>query len=472
MTPDALALTSSGDNEAEVTALRTFMECTKILSDPYDIKKCAEWIKTNNLERVCLQFPDNLLCDAAKVLLDLESLISKKLYILGDTTCGSCCVDEIAAQHINADGIIHFGHACLNPTIRLPVYHVLPKEEVQVKSICEKFKLSFPDTTQKILFFYDVSYAHAVENLYNCLKPVYSKLSLTTLNCNSNVEFVNTRVNSSYSTLGRSFVLENGYKTEDYTAVYWGESGKTMTILALGIVVSKWFYLSDNRFTELQTLDTPWLRRRRYLIEKLKDAKVVGIVVATLGIKSYLSAINIIKSILKEKNKKSYIISIGKINPVKLANFPEIDVFVVITCPENEVFDSKEFLKPLVIPYEVELAFNSSREYCAQYFMDFRQILPGGANYVDFKPSNEADVSLISSNLRNCKTDVCVDKMNALALRPEGTVAIGKAGAEFLQSRSWKGVEQNLGKNSVSPVVKGRIGLASHYENEPLTKDD
>ena len=25
----------------------------------------------------------------------------------------SCCVDEVAAEHIGADGIIHFGHACL-----------------------------------------------------------------------------------------------------------------------------------------------------------------------------------------------------------------------------------------------------------------------------------------------------------------------------------------------------------------------
>lgn len=27
----------------------------------------------------------------------------------------SCCVDEVAAQHVQADSVIHYGHACLSP---------------------------------------------------------------------------------------------------------------------------------------------------------------------------------------------------------------------------------------------------------------------------------------------------------------------------------------------------------------------
>lgn len=69
------------------------------------------------------------------------------------------------------------------------------------------------------------------------------------------------------------------------------------------------------------------------------------------------------------------------------------------------------------MPYEVELAFNSSRECYTQYCMDFRQILPGGVNYVDFKPSTDSDVSLITGELRNCDENIpCTDKMNALAI--------------------------------------------------------
>jgi len=95
----------------------------------------------------------------------------------------------------------------------------------------------------------------------------------------------------------------------------------------------------------------------------------------------------------------------------------------VIACPENEVFDSREFLKPILTPYEVELAFNSARKFSPQYFMDFRQILPGGHYYVDFKPSIDADVSLITDDIRNCEDNaLCVDQMNSLTLRSPGIV--------------------------------------------------
>ena len=36
-----------------------------------------------------------------------------RVFVLADTTFGSCCVDEVAAAHHNADCIVHFGRACM-----------------------------------------------------------------------------------------------------------------------------------------------------------------------------------------------------------------------------------------------------------------------------------------------------------------------------------------------------------------------
>ncbi|CAK9797306.1 2-(3-amino-3-carboxypropyl)histidine synthase subunit 2 [Anthophora quadrimaculata] len=442
--------------------------------DFYEVEKCSKWINACNLNKVCLQFPDSLLPDSVEIALRLENYINKKVYILGDTSCGSCCVDEIAAQHINADGIIHFGHACLSPTIRLPVFHVLPKKEVDITEVVNKFKQRFKNQSEQILFFYDIAYAHKIESIYEILSPIYRNLIFTLLNCTSNVKFTDTKYCSSTIILGRCFKLSKEYNIEDYTAFFLGNDGKTFATLTVTIPAKQWYYFEDNKVVEYGIVITPWLKRRRFLVEKLKDAKVVGIVVATLGIKGYLEIITMIKHILKEKNKKSYILSVGKINPTKLGNFPEIDVFVVITCPENEIFDSREFLKPILMPFEVELAFNSSREHYTSCCMDFRQILPGGVNYIDFKASTDSDISLITGDVRHCNENApCTDKMNALVIKNStGVVAIGKAGAEFLHGRSWKGVEQRLGKDAVHSATIGRSGLPNHYENEPIKKDN
>lgn len=45
------------------------------------------------------------------------------------------------------------------------------------------------------------------------------------------------------------------------------------------------------------------------------------------------------------------------------------------------------------------------------------------------------------------------------------------AGAQYLQERSWRGVEQRLGEDPVKPAEIGRAGLACQYTNEPLNTD-
>jgi len=37
---------------------------------------------------------------------------------------------------------------------------------------------------------------------------------------------------------------------------------------------------------------------------------------------------------------------------------------------------------------------------------------------------------------------------------------------DFFSSRSWKGLEQNLGQTEVCDAVEGRKGIASGYSNE------
>lgn len=61
--------------------------------------------------------------------------------------------------------------------------------------------------------------------------------------------------------------------------------------------------------------------------------------------------------------------------------------------------------------------------------------------------------------------------MISIAILSLGTIAIGKAGAQYLQERSWKGVEQRLGEDVVQSAEIGRAGLAWEYMNESLEID-
>lgn len=56
----------------------------------------------------------------------------------------------------------------------------------------------------------------------------------------------------------------------------------------------------------------------------------VGIVVGTLGVAGYLQAAEKVRAMTQAAGKKTYTLLMGKPSPVKLANFPEVDVFVLI----------------------------------------------------------------------------------------------------------------------------------------------
>lgn len=90
---------------------------------------------------------------------------------------------------------------------------------------------------------------------------------------------------------------------------------------------------------------------------------VIGIVVGTLSTASYLSVLDRLKELCKSSGKKYYVFSVGKLNVAKLSNFPEVDVFVLLSCPYNIMLDWSSYYRPIVTPFEIEIAFNSFKSW-------------------------------------------------------------------------------------------------------------
>ena len=54
-------------------------------------------------------------------------------------------------------------------------------------------------------------------------------------------------------------------------------------------------------------------------------------------IASYLPLITHLRKLLRKKQTKSYTISVGKLNPAKLANFMEVECFIYVACGEGAI---------------------------------------------------------------------------------------------------------------------------------------
>uniref|UniRef100_A0A8C7XC75 2-(3-amino-3-carboxypropyl)histidine synthase subunit 2 n=1 Tax=Oryzias sinensis TaxID=183150 RepID=A0A8C7XC75_9TELE len=449
------------------------------LDDLYEIKKCCKFITDHRFQKVALQFPDELLRDSVAVAEEIEKNCNAKTFILGDTSYGSCCVDEVAAEHVGADCIVHYGSACLSPSKRLPLMYIFEKRQLHVEMCACSFRELYPDKQSHVLLLYDVNYDHAIDDLVRILSPEYPNLLC----------FSHDRTDQLSSLLsdhdekqlvyqfGRQFCLKKGLTITDYSMFYVGQEGATLrNFMMTWNRCSFCSFDPEKRKGRVESISiNRALMKRYYAIEKAKDASVVGILVGTLGVADYLTIIQQLKENIHRAGKKSYVFAMGKLNVPKLANFLEIDIFVLIACAENSLLDSSEFYKPVVTPFEMEVACNRKREWSEEYVTDFRHLLPGGPSHVLFaerqEEDDETDVSLITGALRSSSVANSEPAESpygsSVVLRNQTmTVANNNSAASFLASRSWRGLEQKLGETPVVKAVEGRRGIAIAYEEE------
>nr|XP_060629332.1 2-(3-amino-3-carboxypropyl)histidine synthase subunit 2 [Anolis sagrei ordinatus] len=451
---------------------------TVTLEDFYELEKATSFVVDNGFTKVALQFPDDLLSDSGDVAIKMEAASGAKMYILGDTSYGSCCVDEVAAEHVDAEAVVHYGPACLSPCCKLPVLHIFGRVPLDVTHCAEAFQELHPDHQTHVVVLTEVIYSHALDDLASELQPIYPNVVFSQLD-NKEPDNSTQPVSGLMRQFGRCFAIDQQHGIEKYSMFYVGSEGPELTNFMLS-----WNQCSFSSFNpktgqgRKETLDVNRaLRRRLYLVERARDAQVVGIVVGTLGVADYLSVLQHLRGIIHKAGKRAYTLAVGKPNPAKLANFLEIEIFVLVACPLNSLLDSSDFYRPIITPYEMELACNPARIWTGSYVTDFHYLLPGACAHTPFpdkmsEAEDEPSISLITGELRSTNLNIVPDPKlssdTAVACRNHlQTVAEISPAASFLKSRSWQGLEPQLGQTAVTKAVAGRRGIAIAYEDEP-----
>lgn len=468
---------SSGDNIIQ-NQFPVSVEDNVSLHDIWNIEqkqRCIRWIEKHNLKRIALQFPDLLLHHSVQIVNELQSALIEDLllFVLADTSYGSCCVDEVAAAHANADGVIHFGHACLSKVARIPVLYVFFQFTLQEEHLLATLSHEFQPADVQITCFYEVCYSNAMVKLRDTFV----------------VQFPNITFASIAETDEKADVMYWKLDTPRHSngvVLYIGRDNLCFFNTAVSLAASQ-CYLYDPTKTDPQLERTDafgakWLRRRYYAIERCMDARSIGIVVATLSTKGYLEIVSRVQQLAKARGVRSYLISIGKVNSEKLANFIDIDCFVLVGCPENDIFTTRNFFRPLLSVFEAEMALNKAwkEKLLTCYTTNFPDLLSNGRLYSDIEEATlkdedangPVDVSLITGRARNfsyhslgdTKSEINGTCTDVASKRRNELTQISSA--DQFVSRSWQGLEQNLGQDRPAHVQMGRSGIPIKYENE------
>ncbi|KAF8325189.1 putative diphthamide synthesis protein-domain-containing protein [Cantharellus anzutake] len=492
----------------------------------FEVQQTVETILLRDFHRIALQFPDEYLPYSVPVFQSLSSkLPNRDLYVLADTSHGSCCVDEVSAQHVDADAVVHYGHACLSPTSRIPTIYVFGKLAIDVQhcatSLLECCHALFQTDAQAIgtiFLMYNVAFAYRADAVCSAIQsrlpegprvqmspsppdlvPPSAQHSPENIFGNSPGEaigsFRHNRVPGDLEP-SRSVIFYVG-----------GESMALTNILLMNSSFDIYSYDPERGSARLETGSNRILMRRYAIIQRARDADVFGILVGTLGVSLYLPLIAKLRRVLRLHHKKSYTLSVGKLNPAKLANFMEIECFIYVACPENSIVDAKDFLRPIITPYELDLALQNEVVWPIKYALDFDQVLGGGFANMDTSdevggrdPIGEEDAprfSLVSGEYRHAKryrdqgaclhhpfTCDCslfhlsfaeqLGESKALILRgvvgPISDVLAGST-TSFLQTRTYQGLSTSSGVIERSVLEQGRSGTAQGY-NELVGDND
>lgn len=549
----------------------------------YDIERTLKEIRQGRWRRVALQFPDEMLPDAPRVFqllsrgleapdpslqpgeqenvpaskscacgrassdepkdaIDLNGLadsvtknlnvdgLSKnqapRLYILGDTSYGTCCVDEVAADHVDADVVVHYGRACLSPTARLPVIHVFTHRQLDHGPVIAAFEESYPDKEEKVLISADITYADHVDGITSKLihEKGYTNLFATSVVHDPSSPVPNRTIPDS--------VRECPETLRDWQMFHISDPPTSLLLTLSSRVASIHIYPTSQDSTPsraasklLLASTSATLRRRYAILTSLSTVPIFGILINTLSVKNYLHMVKHVQEQIAAAGKKSYLFVVGKLNAAKVANFSEIGGWVVIGCWESSLVDSTDFWKPVITPYELELALQTDAErvWTGEWRSDYQVLLDAAKDRNDGQSNgsgaetaassqqsgledggNDEDafsdpesappefdlrtgryVSVSSTRpMRSPYTPVSTGTRGpvegggsrALAKRANGDLAtiggVVSPGAEFLKSnRTWNGLgsdftieyEDDNGGERGSAVVEGRSGIARGY---------
>ncbi|CAI2363958.1 unnamed protein product [Moneuplotes crassus] len=494
----------SNIRQAKEIALENYYSLDEVVG--YVTGFIQEWSLTEGNQekeaKIALQFPDHLLEDSVEVTIwlnDKFNEISEEItpnsavfFVLGDTSYGECCVDEVNSEHYSTDLILHFGRTCFTPPNRVRATFVLEKYPYSPQ-IYEGFDFSEVEDVnyENTIFLADSGYQYLFSeetikttcpDIHYCYVPGNIE-TIPDLSCQRKEASLDHQI------MGR---LSDGKKYENIVFLANGDVTDNPTYKTLLVNYSNshqmyWVDLSsDNKVVKAEFNSEgansmgKFLMQRYNLIEQAKEAQIIGIIMGTLSVKGQetgstsidLQGQNLPSDIIKKiidntgrggssvSHKKYYEILIGKLNEPKIQNFTSVDLFVIVACRENSLYYSKQFGKPVITPYELCIALGDPESEWMSKFQWESRILTDFEQFIErFKGEELKDVEEdeYEKQEREEELQIMVQEYGELAnVYPQATI-------ERFRELTFKGLEMNS-NTTPAPLQNGKFGIAANLE--------
>jgi 2-(3-amino-3-carboxypropyl)histidine synthase len=353
----------------------------------FELDDLVKRIKSSDNRLVALQVPEGLKMQALDMMDAIEEKTAAKVILAADPCYGACDLVHDKMKMMGVELVAHMGHSQMNidsgmPTHFIPVTYdgdpelkpVLPilaqhraiaesrlstagddaKSELSSDEAQEKFLDAVgriaPLTGSKLGLVGSIQHLHLLPDYKERLEKAGFEVEIPV--GGDRLSFPGQVLGCNYSGdnpgIGHYIFLGSG----DFHPIGLVlHTGKPLALLDP--------YSGDASEMSFKRIERI-LRQRFGLIMAVGDAKTFGILIGEKPGQMRRNLAIRMKRLLEKHGKKGYLLALDNIGP-DLIDFYPVDAFVNTACPRIAIDDSVRYAKPLITPFELEVALGEKQ---------------------------------------------------------------------------------------------------------------
>lgn len=311
-----------------------------------DEAKIFSTISERNPRSVALDGPDGILKKIQSCAEKLRDKYNIPVYIIGDTSWGSCDLNIHAAEMLGVDILFNIGHTISMESFGTKVIMVDAFDDIDFSKIAQQCAVELKKKNFKIISLATISqYIQSMQNV----KEIFESHGYEVIIGRGKGHLNDGQV------FGCEFYPVYDTKNQVDAYLFLGQS--IFHSASIAIVTQKPTFMLDpyfNQYSEISEIARKLEKKAILAVYKAQDAETIGIIIGLKeGQFAKIKALEL-KKLLEGVGKKIVLIAMTEITDERLLSFQGIDAFIQVACPR--IGTDNYFHKPVLsVPQAISL---------------------------------------------------------------------------------------------------------------------
>ena len=311
-----------------------------------DEEKIFSTISEKKPRSIALDGPDGILKKIQTCAHKLTEKYNIPVYVIGDTSWGSCDLNIHAAEMLGVDILFNIGHTISMEKFGDKVIMVDAFDDVDFSKIAKRCAIDLrKNNFKKISLVTNSQYLQSVQKV----KEIFEFHGYDVIIGRGKGHLNDAQV------FGCEFYPVHDTKDQVDAYLFLGQS--IFHSASIAIVTQKPTFMLDpyfNEYSEVSNIAQKLEKKALLSIYKAQDAKTIGIIIGLKeGQFANIKALEL-KRLLEQERKKILLIAMTEITDERLLSFQDIDAFIQVACPR--IGTDNHFHKPVLsVPQAISL---------------------------------------------------------------------------------------------------------------------